>query len=398
MSSVIIVMGEDRSSAPGHMGIADYLQKGGQSLPIGTRVLFDVPPGPWLYEGVLMAGARGHRPFPSLDDVTEVLWPRRAGDISLGKACGSRSWPERPPIVGVLYDPADSLAPSHHTSLEDLGRQFAHLQINQVVIDPTNIGTVHEIDALFVRAHTSPGSIAWRWSKAAREAGIPVIDNPSCILRCCSKLFMMESFRRHSIAAPRSVAVSCEADVQQALLLLRTPMVLKIPGGSFSRGVFRVENIADALMVFSANQSANPIMVAQEFLPTAFDWRIGVLNRNALYACRYFMAPNHWQIFKAESNGQVVEGRGQAVAVSDAPHAVVDLAVRAANCIGDGLYGVDIKVVDGQALVVEVNDNPTVETELEASIDPVWSRIARHFSEAIATQRRRPLQDARRCG
>ena len=36
-------------------------------------------------------------------------------------------------------------------------------------------------------------------------------------------------------------------------------------------------------------------------MPTDFDWRIGVLEGKALYACRYFMARKHWQILKRTS-------------------------------------------------------------------------------------------------
>ena len=46
------------------------------------------------------------------------------------------------------------------------------------------------------------------------------------------------------------------------------------------------------------------LVIAQEFLPTAFDWRIGVLDGQALYACKYFMAKGHWQIVKRDGGGK----------------------------------------------------------------------------------------------
>ncbi len=39
----------------------------------------------------------------------------------------------------------------------------------------------------------------------------------------------------------------------------------------------------------------------------------------------------------------------------------MSLAERAPSSIGDGLYGVDIKEVKGRFLVIEVNDNPSIE-------------------------------------
>ena len=44
-----------------------------------------------------------------------------------------------------------------------------------------------------------------------------------------------------------------------------------------------------------------------------------------------------------------------------APSAVVSTALKAANLIGDGLYGVDIKQVGRKCYVIEVNDNPNID-------------------------------------
>ena len=51
--------------------------------------------------------------------------------------------------------------------------------------------------------------------------------------------------------------------------------------------------------------------------------------------------------------------------VREAPGDVVRLAVKAANAIGDGLYGVDLKQTDGRAVVIEVNDNPSIDAGVE---------------------------------
>jgi len=38
------------------------------------------------------------------------------------------------------------------------------------------------------------------------------------------------------------------------------------------------------------------MLLIQSFIPTEFDWRIGIIDNKPLYACRYYMAKNHWQI------------------------------------------------------------------------------------------------------
>jgi glutathione synthase/RimK-type ligase-like ATP-grasp enzyme len=46
----------------------------------------------------------------------------------------------------------------------------------------------------------------------------------------------------------------------------------------------------------------------------------------------------------------------------------VELGLRAANAIGDGFYGVDIKELDEGCVVIEVNDNPSVEAGVEDAV------------------------------
>jgi glutathione synthase/RimK-type ligase-like ATP-grasp enzyme len=109
------------------------------------------------------------------------------------------------------------------------------------------------------------------------------------------------------------------------------------------------------------------LIIAQQWLPTPFDWRVGVLDRRALYVCRYYMAPGHWQVHKYEP-GSHVEGATSAHSVGETPASVVNTALRAANLIGDGLYGVDLKEVDGHAYVMEINDNPNVDAGNEDGV------------------------------
>ncbi|MCI3953730.1 MAG: rimK, partial [Burkholderiales bacterium] len=76
-----------------------------------------------------------------------------------------------------------------------------------------------------------------------------------------------------------------------------------------------------------------------------FNWRLGVLDRRVPFVCKYHMAPDHWQVIKRDAAGRV-EGRTVAVSVGEAPEIVVQTALRAANLIGSGFYGVDLKQCD----------------------------------------------------
>jgi glutathione synthase/RimK-type ligase-like ATP-grasp enzyme len=173
--------------------------------------------------------------------------------------------------------------------------------------------------------------------------------------------------------------------------LLGLPCILKQPDSAFSLGVAKIETVDalhDALAWLFAKSD---LLVAQEWLPTAFDWRVGVYDRRPLYVCKYFMAPGHWQVVKRES-GRTLEGSTQALSVGEAPEIVVRTAVRAANLIGDGLYGVDLKQDGRQCYVMEVNDNPNLDAGNEDAVlkDALYREVMGVFLRRIRERGRTP--------
>jgi glutathione synthase/RimK-type ligase-like ATP-grasp enzyme len=161
-------------------------------------------------------------------------------------------------------------------------------------------------------------------------------------------------------------------------------MVVKIPDGSFSRGVHKVDDFATLKALTDKLFQDTDLLLAQRFLPTEFDWRIGVLDGEPLFACQYRMARGHWQIIKHGPNG-ARQGGYHTVAVADAPTQVIEAALSAARAIGEGLYGVDVKESAEGLVVMEVNDNPNIEHGVEDQVgkDEIWSRIFRWFITRI---------------
>ena len=135
------------------------------------------------------------------------------------------------------------------------------------------------------------------------------------------------------------------------------------------------------------------LIVAQPYMPTDFDWRVGVFDGRPLWACRYYMAEGHWQIIRNLQSGRRRSGRVQGVRVEDVPRQVVRMAVRASALIGDGLYGVDLKEIGRRVYLVEVNDNPSIEVgyEDQALGDELYTDVMRVFAarlEALRALRR----------
>jgi len=100
-------------------------------------------------------------------------------------------------------------------------------------------------------------------------------------------------------------------------------------------------------------------------VPTEFDWRIGVLDGAPLFACRYFMAKGHWQIADNDADEGIVYGDTETLDLANVPADILDVAVRAAKAVGHGLLGVDVKQTSRGPLVIEVNDNPNLDGDVE---------------------------------
>lgn len=166
---------------------------------------------------------------------------------------------------------------------------------------------------------------------------------------------------------------------------LGSPVVLKAPDGSFSRSVHKVTSLEEFQTTAKKLFDDTALILAQEYMPTQFDWRVGVLGGEPLFASQYKMARGHWQIAKQQKDGGLSFGGVTTMAVADAPKAVIDAAVRSARLIGDGLYGIDLKENEKGVFVIEINDNPNLDHDDEGEVlkDELWRRIINWFAERL---------------
>jgi glutathione synthase/RimK-type ligase-like ATP-grasp enzyme len=103
------------------------------------------------------------------------------------------------------------------------------------------------------------------------------------------------------------------------------------------------------------------------------------------------MAKGHWQIIQQDRHGAHRYGKTETLPVELAPRKAVDLAVKASNQIGNGLYGVDVKESDGRFAVIEVNDNPNIDSGFEDALlkDELYRRIMEVFLRRIEATKAR---------
>jgi glutathione synthase/RimK-type ligase-like ATP-grasp enzyme len=217
------------------------------------------------------------------------------------------------------------------------------------------------------------------------------MDDPSSILRCTNKIFLNDLMVSRKLAVPRTEILYRDdaKGMKDVVAKLGFPLVLKIPDGSFSRGVVKVESEQALEQAASSLFQHSALLLAQEYVYTEFDWRVGVLNREPLYACKYYMSRGHWQIYNHGAKGTAKTGGFETIAVSEAPAEVVKLALKATQLIGDGLYGVDLKQVGDKPVVIEVNDNPSIDAGVEDAHlgDELYLRIMQEFLRRMERKR-----------
>lgn len=291
--------------------------------------------------------------------------------------------------LAILYNPAEEDPPSDPKAVRRFVRAAESLGLATELIDKGDYGRLAEFDALFIRETTRVNHHTYRFASRAAVEGLVVVDDPESILKCTNKVFLAELLQRHRVPIPRTLIVHRE-NSDTIVSELGLPCILKQPDSSFSQGVVKIDTEEELAFKVERLLAASDLVIAQEFLPTPFDWRIGVFDRQPMFACQYFMAKRHWQIIKRDGAGHKKEyGPWKTLPVEHCPGAVVRAALRAANLVGDGLYGVDIKQVNQKVYVIEVNDNPNIDSGVEDAVlkDELYLRIMRVILRRIENRK-----------
>lgn len=284
--------------------------------------------------------------------------------------------------LAVLIDPKEDEGPSSSASIKRLAAVADRMGVEVEPIYPNELASLAEFDALFIRATTAIDNFTYRFARRAEQEGMPVIDDTESMIRCTNKVYLKELLDNAKIPAPRTEILDEKTNFADVMSRLGSPVVLKAPDGSFSRSVHKVATLEEFKATAAKLFEDTALILAQEFMPTDFDWRVGVLGGEPLFACRYKMARGHWQIAKHQPDGGVTFGGTDTIPIEEAPRAVIEAAVKAARLIGDGLYGIDLKENDRGVFVIEINDNPNLDHDYEGSVlkDELWRRLINWFS------------------
>ncbi|MEX0846096.1 MAG: RimK family alpha-L-glutamate ligase [Balneolaceae bacterium] len=291
--------------------------------------------------------------------------------------------------LAILVNPGEVNPPSNKKALKKLEEAAEELDIYTEYITKNDYNRLSEFDALYIRETTNVNNYTYQFSRKAYAEGLAVIDDPWSILRCSNKIYLHERLKVNNILTPETRVFVKGMVKQKDVKALIFPMILKQPDSAFSIGVTKVKDVEEMEASLERLFKNSDLVIGQEFLPSDYDWRVGVLDNQPLFVCKYYMAKNHWQIYNWKGPKKDQTGNSATLALDKVPAKVLKSATKAASLMGDGLYGVDLKMLGDKVYVIEVNDNPNIDAGIEDKElgKELYKRIIQSFITRIEMSR-----------
>ena len=260
------------------------------------------------------------------------------------------------------------------STAESLGHSFDF-------IFKDKIPDIPQYDALFIRATTDPGNSAYIASRLAQQHGLKVIDDPQSIRACSNKAILHDLFNKNNIPSPKSVLFTGEENtIDEIFDMLGIPVIIKTPYTRFSSHVEKANNREEFIEISKRFLRKSKIVIVQEYIRSDFDWRVGILKNEILYLCKYCIPEGGWKV-KSKINGRNVWGDTIAVPRDSISQELKDICISLSKCVGDGLYGLDVKETKDGYRVIEINDNPSIYQGFEDTIDhDIYEKIINALS------------------
>jgi glutathione synthase/RimK-type ligase-like ATP-grasp enzyme len=286
--------------------------------------------------------------------------------------------------LAILVNSKEVSPPSNPAAIQKMVDAAENLGFYVEIIDKNDFNRIPEFDALFIRETTSVNHITYRFSRRAHAEGLIVFDDPTSILRCTNKVYLAELLSKHKIPTPKTLIIHKD-NVNEVEAYLGLPCVLKKPDSSFSQGVVKAKTSEELATHLADMLQSSDLIIGQEYLFTEYDWRVGIMNQEILYVCKYHMAKGHWQIYDWSIQEDENYGGVETIALENTPTTVLETSLKAANLIGDGLYGVDVKFHADKVYIIEINDNPSIDADFEDKIlgDELYRKIMMEFKRRL---------------
>lgn len=287
--------------------------------------------------------------------------------------------------LAILVQQNDPAPPSNSKAIKKFIEIAEKMNFYVEVIGPKDLSRLSAFDALFIRQSTEVNNDAYAFARKAQQEDIAIIDYPDAILKCCNKVYMAEALENANIPTPKTIIVHKD-NKNDVLAITGLPCVLKSPDSTFSFGVKKANTEEEYQELVGMMLKKSDLIIAQEFTFSEYDWRIGILDDKPIFACRYYMAKGHWQIYNwdaAKKDDQ--DGNADCLPLEKVPKKIMSVALKAAKLMGKGLYGIDVKEVNGMPLVIEINDNPNIDVGVEDRYygDKIYTDILMAFKNRL---------------
>ena len=244
-----------------------------------------------------------------------------------------------------------------------------------------------QYDAVLIRSLTDPLNTSYVVARWAELMGKRVLDTAEAIRVCCDKVNMYRRLQLANVPLPETRFLDeksvTAADAAALFEQLGTPLVLKAPNSSFSAYVDKATTPEEFVRVGKRFLRRADRIVVQQYLPSAFDWRVITLHGKVLAVVEYRFAADRWKVMQRGVEGEAAVTRG--IPRDEAPSRLLDVALAASNAISNSLHGVDLKEIDGEFYVIEVNDNPTIAATEEDQANPeIYTEVVRYLAEGAS--------------
>ncbi len=250
------------------------------------------------------------------------------------------------------------------------------------MVDVGDFHRLPEFDAAFLRLDTAVLGLSFAVSRYAWKLGLRVVDDPKSMVTCMNKAHVQGLLENAGVPTPDTVLLTRagreKLDAPGLFAELGSPIVVKAPSGAFSSAVEKANNETELQEFVRRFSLQSDVILLQRYSPSTFDWRVGVLCGEPIYAARYHIPKGAWRIHdRPEGSGKKEWAKIEPVALADVPPAVMETAIAACRVVGNSLYGVDLKeLAGGGVIVIEVNDNPNIDPGGELPRNsPIFGRI-----------------------
>ena len=183
--------------------------------------------------------------------------------------------------LAILVNPQEKAAPSNKKAIANFVEAAEKQGCYVELITKDDYSRIGEFDAFFIRETTAVNHHTYRMARRAQRDGLAVIDSPESILKCANKVYLAELLTLSKVPTPKTITIHSE-NIKGVEKKLGFPCVLKLPDSSFSQGVVKVSSAEEMKVKLREMMKISDLIIAQEFLPTSYDWRVGVLNNEEI--------------------------------------------------------------------------------------------------------------------